>query len=80
MKRLTNSGKPSEEMTLFELSEVAGSIELVRITKSFAHPECVAVKIKDVIDILRNSNYVREEDKLELLQLMLDKSLDIGVI
>lgn len=67
-------------MAKFKLRETDDGIELIFILERFANPSFVAVRIKDVIDILDDSNYIKKEEKFEFLQRLLDHSIDIGII
>ena len=75
-----NFGKSLVEMTTFKIKETDNGIELLRVVESFAHPGHVAVKIKDVIEVVNNSSYIKQEEKIKFLQLLLNYSIDIGTI
>ena len=67
-------------MPRYKLRESDDGINIVAVTELYASPQYVAVKIKDVIDILEHSNYVKKEDRMEFLQQLLDKGINIGQI
>lgn len=64
----------------YQLSEQDGEYKVSRLTTERLSAEVVAVKFADVIESVQGLSYLTQSQKTEILEKLVQKAINIGII